>query len=189
MLGGLGLGCPSGVTPRAAAVPRHVPAVGRHGAPGYPRSTRLQGLRQPRWPAPPTQSVLFQAAPRGQRARRHRCCCARCQGAAICVHGAARLGGASLLFQPPHLDPGALQHCRAGFPPKQCPQGFGGAVGRGLRLWWRGRRGRPGCLPLSPGLYSPKATIPTRGHCGWPVSAPRWVLSSLLVLGLLPPMW
>lgn len=126
---------------------------------GYPRSARLRGRGQPRRSAPPAQSVLFPAAPRGQRARRRRCHRAGCQGAAICVRGAARLGGPPLPPQPPHLSPGALQHCRAGCPQNSVPRArVGGGAWGGVEDPAGGKRGRPGCLPAF------LCGVPQRGH-------------------------
>lgn len=105
--------------------PRGVPQIHRVGG---PRAASPAGF--PASP-PPTRSVLFPAALRGQRARRHRCRRVGCQGAAICVCRAARLGrGGHCSPQPPHLGLRALQGWVS---PKMASSGLseGGGLGRG----------------------------------------------------------
>lgn len=74
--------------------------------------------------------------------------------------------------QPPHLSPGALQHCRAGCPPKTVSPGLCGRLGKGSGTLRGGRKqGRPGRLPaFLCGVVGPLS--PPRGHRSWPVLPP-----------------
>lgn len=124
---------------------------------------------------PAAQSVLFPAAPRGQRARRRRCHHAGCQGAAICVRGAARLVGATA---PPSATPPRPRGTAAlegWVPPERHPQGSGrGGLwrGPGPRREEAGEAWLPACLPLRGSAEEPSS--PSQGHRGQPVLPPPW---------------
>ncbi|XP_040982436.1 translation initiation factor IF-2-like [Aquila chrysaetos chrysaetos] len=139
-----GWGCPRASAPRAAATPTRIPPHPgcplqreRVPSPGVPQIRRVGGPRAAS-PAgfPPARSVLFPAAPRGQRARRHRCRRVGCQGAAICVCRAARLGGGGGGgTAPPNHPTSASGHCSTA--------GLGAPQNGILRaLWGGGRLGR-----------------------------------------------
>lgn len=128
-----GLRCPSASAPRAAAmltrIPPH-PSCLRAGGGVAPGTLWICPAGGPRAGSPRTERPV-PGGGRGQRARRHRCRRTGCQGAAICVRGAARLGGPPLPPATPPRPRGTAAWQDAVPPQNSVLRALGGCVGRG----------------------------------------------------------